>query len=425
MNRVRLSAGIVFACASLVAGFAAAPPPASRDVPLPTSKLLHGPAPGRIANLNSFPATIAISPDRRYAAFLNDGYGTQAAQAHQSITILDLQSNTLSDFPDSRLGEEAHQSYFLGLAFSSDGRHLYASVGSITDPTGAKKDNTGNGVAVYSFHAGTIAPERFLKIAPQPVAPGKKIAFELRKTPAGTAIPYPAGLAVISGKGSDQILLANNLSDNVVLLNASDGTIVKAFDLSTSRLIPSAFPYSVVASRDGRRAWCSLWNASQVAELDLDRGTVVRWIPLLKPNDPTAPGSHPTALVLSPDENILYVALSNLDRVAAIATGTGKSAAMFTTTAPGQQFPGTYPSALALSPDAKRLFVAEASLDAVGVFDISGIHPQAAISHAAPQTPLGFIPTDWYPSALAYVSNNLLVATAKEREPAQTAASAS
>ena len=96
---------------------------------------------------------MAVSPDGRYAAILNDGYGTQQNQAHQSIAILDLSTNQLTDFPEDRLPEEAHQSYFVGLAFSSDGNHLYASIGSITDPTGEKAGDTGNGIAVYSFHA--------------------------------------------------------------------------------------------------------------------------------------------------------------------------------------------------------------------------------------------------------------------------------
>src|SRR4029077_18370465 len=133
-----------------------------------------------------------------YAALLNNGYGTQQTQAHQSITILDLTTNQLSDFPDVRLSDTAHQSYFLGLAFSSDGAHLYASMGSITDPTGAKSGNTGNGIAVYKFANWKVTAERFIKIPPQKVASGKTVGFGVRKTEAGTAIPYPSGLAVIS-----------------------------------------------------------------------------------------------------------------------------------------------------------------------------------------------------------------------------------
>ena len=41
----------------------------------------------------------------------------------QSIAVLDLKTNQLSDYADQRFGEEVHQSYFLGLVFSSDGKH--------------------------------------------------------------------------------------------------------------------------------------------------------------------------------------------------------------------------------------------------------------------------------------------------------------
>jgi DNA-binding beta-propeller fold protein YncE len=148
------------------------------SIPLPSSKILTTPSPGRIGSTNSFPATIALSPDGRYAALLNNGYGTQETMAMQSIAVLDLKTNQLSDFPDKRFGEEVHQSFFLGLAFSSDGKHLYASVGSITDPTGQKPPDTGNGIAVYSFAAGKVAPERFIAIAPQPI---KKLPSDYTK----------------------------------------------------------------------------------------------------------------------------------------------------------------------------------------------------------------------------------------------------
>jgi DNA-binding beta-propeller fold protein YncE len=382
------------------------------QIPLPTSKVLNTPSPGRIAAVNSFPAIIALSPDGRYAALLNNGYGTQQTQAHQSITILDLTTNQLSDFPDARLSDTAHQSYFLGLAFSSDGAHLYASMGSITDPTGAKSGNTGNGIAVYKFENGEVTAERFLKIAPQKIAAGRKVAFGVRKTAAGTAIPYPAGLAVISAKGSDRLLVANNLSDNVVMLDSGDGHVLQQFDLSTHEMIPSSFPYTVVATRDGRRAWCSLWNSSRIAELDLDKGTVTRWIPLLEPKDPIAPGSHPTDLLLSSDEKSLYVALSNADALAVVDTASGDLVHLSSTNIAGQEHAGTYPSALAQSADGTRLFVADASLNAVAMFDTVTL-AKPGVTFPLPQEALGFIPTDWYPSALAAQGDNLLIATAK------------
>jgi DNA-binding beta-propeller fold protein YncE len=399
----RLSMYILLTAAAL-----AQSPSPDHSINLPTSKMLTVPSPGRIGSTNSFPGTMVVSPDGRYAALLNYGYGTQETLAHQSIAVLDLKTNHIADYPDARLGDEAHQSYFLGLAFSSDGKHLLASVGSLSDPTGAKSGDTGNGIAVYSFTNGKVAPQRFIPIPLQPMSTEKELAVGL-KAPPHMAIPYPAGMTVISDGGHDKLLIANNLSDNVVLLDPATGKILQTFDLSTSELVPSSYPYTCVATRDGRRAWCSLWNDSQIAELDLTSGKVARRINVRKPDDPVAPGTHPTAMLLSPNEETLYVALSNFDRVAVLATADGTVSRVLETVLP-QKFPGAYPTALAQSMDGLRLFVADSSFDAVAVFDLSTkasrldeIHPQA----------IGFIPTDWYPSALAVRGDDLLIATAK------------
>jgi DNA-binding beta-propeller fold protein YncE len=370
--------------------------------------MLTVPSPGRVGSTNSFPATMVVSPEGNYAALLNDGYGTQETLAHQSISVLNLKTNQIAEFPDARLSDESHQSYFIGLAFSSDGKRLYASVGSLSDPTGAKAGNTGNGIAVYSFSAGKVAPQRFISIPLQPLATEKKLAVGL-KAPPHMAISYPAGLALISERGQDKLLVANNLSDNVVLLDPANGRILQTFDLSTSDLVPSSFPYTCVATRDGRRAWCSLWNASQVAELDLTSGKVARWIKLKQPDDPLAPGSHPTAMLLSEDENILYISLSNIDEVALVSTSRGEMLMSFATTAEVQRFAGDFPTALARSNDG-YLFVADSSLNAVAVFDTG--HALLRMRPAR-ELPLGFIPTDWYPSALAVHGDDLLIATAK------------
>ena len=290
---------------------------------LPSSKSL-GKVPGELARTNGYPATIALSPDGHYAALLHAGYGAQTSHTHQSISVLDFQSGHITDFEDSRLAEDARQSYFLGLAFSADGEHLYASMGSITDPLGTKPGDVGNAIAVYKFEEGKVTPERVIRLAPQKLAAGKWVAKALFKTGKGTAIPYPAGIAVVPGSNPEQLLIANNLSDNVILLDTSTGKIVRSFDLSTNRLVPTAFPYTVVVAEDGHRAWCSLWNDSRIVELDLASGSVPRWISLAEPKSPTDPGPHPTALLLNPDQTLLYVALANADRVVAVTTADGQ-----------------------------------------------------------------------------------------------------
>ena len=384
-------------------------PVARSGMTLPTSKSL-GSVPGRLGRLNSFPATIAVSPDGRYAAMLHAGFGTQEDRGRQSISVVDLETSQVADFPEQRLPENAHQSYYVGLTFSGDGHRLYASVGSISDPTGEKAADTGNAIAVYGFRDGKVTAERLIKLPPSQLARHKWIAKGVFKTADGTATPYPAGLALVPGVG-ERLLIANNLSDDVILLDVSTEKLLRRFDLSTNELVPSSYPYRVIVARDGRKAWCSLWNASQVAELNLDSGEVDRWIPLLKPESPIAPGSHPSALLLSPDEKTLYVALANTDFVVAVSTADGKPTRWFSMKLSGQEYGGTSPVALAQSPDGKQLFVASATLDAVAVFDTA--NPMKANTADAPQRASGFIPTDWYPTALAVHGDDLWIATAK------------
>ena len=408
MNRIRLL--LVFCLLGVSAVFAQSAPDQS-SIMLPTSKALTLPSPGHIGSTNSFPATMVVSPDGHFAALLNDGYGTQETLAQQSIAVLNLETNKITSFSESRFSDHSHQSYFLGLAFSSDGKHLYASVGSLSDPTGKKSGDTGNGIAVYRFSEGKVNPEKFLPIPLQPLSLGKRLSVGLT-APAHMAIPYPAGIAVISDGGHDKLLIANNLSDNVVLLDPATGKILQSFDLSTNHLVPSSFPYTCVATRDGRRGWCSLWNASQVVELDLTSGKVARWIDLRKPKDPLAPGSHPTAMLLSPNEQTLYVTLSNLDEVAAVITDTGLPRTFLSTSFSEKQPAGSCPIAMAQSSDGNRLFVADAGLDAVKVLDTSMLSGPGSDTVS---WGLGSIPTDWYPSALAVHGNDLLIATAKGR----------
>src|ERR1700721_2312444 len=204
--------------------FAQSPSSDHPGVMLPTSKMLTVPSPGRIGSTNSFPVTMVLSPDGRYAALLNDGYGTQERLAPQSISVLDLKTNQIVEYPDARLSDESHQSYFIGLVFSSDGKHLYASVGSLTDPTGAKAGDTGNGIAIYGFSEGRVTRQGFIPIAPQPLKPGKQVAIGLQKTLPNTAIPYPAGLTVVNNpKGGAWRFVANNFPNNTLVLGPSTG----------------------------------------------------------------------------------------------------------------------------------------------------------------------------------------------------------
>jgi DNA-binding beta-propeller fold protein YncE len=391
---------LAFVFTSTAAVFAQDSP---QTVQLPNGKLL-GEVPGMPRDINNLPTAIAISPDGRFAVLLHSGYGAYTSGEKQSLSVLNLETNELADFPDDRLGSKARQTYFLGLAFGIDGKHLFASMASLTDPLGKKKGSTGNGIAVYSFANGRIAPERFLTLTPRTRIPAGKLRRDDFKE-----VTYPAGLSIGESGGRERLLVANNNSDEAVLMNAGDGKIVHRFDLSTMKRIPASLPYTTVMTKDGKRGFVSLWNASSVAELDLTNGRVLRMIPLRKPESPLAGGSHPTALLLNRENTRLYVALTDRDEIAVLDTESGKVLSFLSTKLPGQIYGGSDPEYLALSPDEKTLFSANSISDSVAVFEL------AKNGTAETGRPAGFIPTEWYPTVVAATAKDLLIASAKGR----------
>jgi hypothetical protein len=376
---------------------------APQKTQLPNGKLL-GDVPGNPRLINNLPTAISLSPDGRFAVLLHSGFGSYTSGEKQSLSILNLETDELTDWPDDRLGSKAHQTYFLGLAFALDGKHLFASIASLSDPLGKQKNNTGNGIAVYAFENGRITPEKFIPLAPRDKIPNGKI-----RRPEFQDVTYPAGLSIGMSGGEERLLIACNQSDEAVLLNVSDGKIIHRFDLSTFKRVPASLPYTAVMTGDGRRAFVSLWNASQVAELDLVKGNVRRFIRLRKPVSPFAGGSHPTALLLNRDSSRLFVALTDRDEIAVVDTTSGKPLSYLSTKLPGQQYGGSDPEYLALSPDEKTLFSANAISDSVGVFDLAKLNSSQLVQA------VGFIPTQLYPTVVAATSKDLLVATGKGR----------
>src|SRR3984885_11661238 len=143
-------------------------------IDLPTSKQILPPVPGNPQRINGLPLSMAISPDGHYVVTVNAGYGTFESGYMQSLAVMDTQTGALADFPDDRTLVRARQTLYSGLAFSRDGKHVYASMGSTTDPVGGGPSTTGNGVVVYGFRDGKIVPERFIRIPLQQLAAGRK-----------------------------------------------------------------------------------------------------------------------------------------------------------------------------------------------------------------------------------------------------------
>jgi YVTN family beta-propeller protein len=232
---------------------------------------------------------------------------------------------------------------------------------------------------------------------------------------------FPQLSLVVASAGAEKLLVADNLSDDVLLLDPVSGAIERRFDLSESDAVPATYPVALAVSPDGKRAFVALWNASEIVELDLAKGVVGRKLTLLKPPSAIAPGTHPCALEFSPDGKTLYVALANRDAVAAVNIAPGANGGQFSlkgyfdTRLPAQSYFGAEPVALALNADGSRLYVANAASDAIAVIDTRQLTVKAAKQGMV--EPIGFVPTEWMPISMAFIPSSsggkLYVATDK------------
>ena len=122
-------------------------------------------------------------------------------------------------------------------------------------------------------------------------------------------------------------------------------------------------------------------------------------------------GKGPTGLALSPDHTMVVVANSSDDTLSVIPIdpGTGNVTGGPVTVPVGLGGPsGTQPMALQFSPDGKYLYVALAGLNAVEVLQVRGDtvsaikeHQVAIVDGHPVSAPATYIPTGWWPDALA------------------------
>ena len=363
--------------------------------------------------------SLVLSPDGRYAVVVNAGFGTFESGYMQSLAVLDSVTGILTDFPESQTGtgRDSQETLYSGLQFSRDGGRVYASLASLTHSVGGG-ERPGSGILVYRFLEGKLTRDHILPLLAQPLA-----AQHLTRLPKGDAsnlgVPYPADLALIPGTGPERLLIADNLSDDVLLMDTASGKILHRFDLAENTAVPSTYPIALAVTPDGSRAFVALWNASEVVELDLVGNTVARKLPLLRPASPIRPGTHPCALVLSPDARTLYVALSNRDAIAAVDISNHRlrSKGYFDARLPGQSYFGAEPETLAISADGSRLYAGEAATNGVAVLDTKKLTASAARKGFV--EPVGFIPTEWMPMTMAMgrgrSNGKLFIATAKGR----------
>jgi DNA-binding beta-propeller fold protein YncE len=222
----------------------------------------------------------------------------------------------------------------------------------------------------------------------------------------------PCGVAI--SPDDSKAYVCEGLSNILAVISLTNGAMLQQINVGVA-------PWAVVLSPDGTRAYVSDWGGRHPETGDLtgmsagtpvvvdSRGVgasgVVSIVDLTNDIEtaevPT--GLHPSALALSADGSMLYVANANSDSVTSINTQTA-SAQETILVRPSASLPysGSDPDGLALSADGTTLYVAIAGDNAIAVISLAP-NPQ---TNSVVQ---GFIPTDWYPGALAADSNYLYV----------------
>ena len=153
-------------------------------------------------------------------------------------------------------------------------------------------------------------------------------------------------------------------------------------------------PYAAVFAPDGKTLAVSNWGDRSVSLFDAASLRETARVPV---------GSHPNEMLWAKDGR-LFVADSGSNEVSVISAG---SVVETIRTSLDPKAPvGSTPDALALSPDARRLYVANADNNNVAVIDVANPRESRV---------LGFIPTGWYPTAVAVSAdgNQIYVGTGK------------
>jgi YVTN family beta-propeller protein len=305
---------------------------------------------GQQTDLGDLPLGAVSSPDGRWLVVSNDGQGTQSLQVIDTATRAVTQT----------LPYPAPDALFVGLAFTPDGKTLYASGGG------------NNLIRRYNVNDGMLTE-------------GKPIMLPPVAGPTGASIsPLPAGIALTPD--GQRLLAADQQADAMSVV-----------DLATNVVHTAATghrPYAVLVSVDGHSAYVTNQGANTVSVLDLTgpEPAVQKTITV---------GTHPNKAVASADGRTLYVANGDSDEVSLIDTATAAVTRTISLAPyPGAQV-GSNPDALALAADGRTLYAANAGNNDVAVIDL-------ASGHVA-----GLIPTAWYPTALVATDRALFVTNGK------------
>jgi len=353
-------------------------------------------------NLGDFSLGLAIAPNGKCAASSDEGWGNgrpvpavpgvnkAGTEPDEGVTALNLVTGATQFVTVN--SKPAQNFMGIGLAFNHDGTRLYATSGG-TD-------------AVYQFNVGSHCRLTYAATVglPSQAPPASTSSFT------GASAAYDRGLAV-SADGTVLVTTEYGRALNAVSVDGAGNlmTAKMAVAFGTPTIVPHStnilnfvnpptpndtapsYLYAVATATNpatgNPRAYISAEGTGQLITADSDGAN--NWT-----KGPAATvGDHPTGLAVSPDGREVMVADANSDQVSIVdvnADGTLAPAVNVTLHGAPDEATGSAPDAVAYD-GTSRAYVALAGDDAVAVLDRGAAGWQVD----------GYVPTGWYPTAVA------------------------
>jgi DNA-binding beta-propeller fold protein YncE len=195
---------------------------------------------GEQIEVGDLPLGMDISPDGKYIAVTNNGWG------EQSFQLIDTAVNKVTD-------KAIVDKSFYGIAFSYDSKKLYVSGGA------------NNEIYVYNIVNGKLIKNDTIKLGEE-----KERIFPcgIKASKNGKEL-YVANLLESTFEIVD--LDKKNIKTKIKLVNAKNKWVVNATDS-----IVSSFPYDIAISENGLKAYVSNWGENSISVLDLKSNKVLK-----------------------------------------------------------------------------------------------------------------------------------------------------
>jgi YVTN family beta-propeller protein len=295
---------------------------------------------GDSVETNDLIMNLLPTPDGKHMVALHSGYNPHG------LVVIDIATHSAV--------QRVHlPTAWLGLAWHPDGEQLYVSGGNASR-TSEKKPAP---IYVFEYHNG--------RLSENPVS-------YLHESIAEDRI-YWSGL--VHHPKRNLLFAANKTAGNIVVFDTEMGQLL-------TRIPVEVNPYDLVLTKDGSTLYCSNWASDSVSVIDTET---------LKVRATIRVGDNPNDMVLSEDGR-LFVACSNDNTVVVIDRAKQRVVETIVTSLHEGAPEGSTPNAVALDSDGETLYVANADNNNVCVVEVE---------EAGESVVMGFIPTGWYPSALA------------------------